>query len=166
MKNELRSYYLQQMGITEWHLRGTTHKETSSCYRYTLINTKRQPMGLLLADVDIDITDEIQQRKEQQLLAAICRALQLNYQSNLQQSLSIESLLSHTQYKIIILMGERVTQYILGGTASLSEFRQKRHCIQQIPVIVTYSPKTLLTNGILKAETWRDLQPIVELLHD
>ena len=59
--------------------------------------------------------------------------------------------------KVIVVMGEAVAQQLLSVTDSLATLRGYPHELNDIPVIVTYSPEALLENLADKSNAWEDL---------
>ncbi|MGQ9670355.1 MAG: uracil-DNA glycosylase [Desulfosoma sp.] len=65
---------------------------------------------------------------------------------------------------VICSLGACASQTLLGTNRPISELRQKIHVWRGIPLIATYHPAYLLRNGAKKADTWKDLQSVMELL--
>ncbi len=66
--------------------------------------------------------------------------------------------------QVICTLGACASQTLLGSTAFISDLRRKIHLWRGIPLIATYHPAYLLRNGSKKADTWKDLQDVMELL--
>lgn len=66
--------------------------------------------------------------------------------------------------QVICSLGACASRTLLGTNAPISELRRKIHVWRGIPLIATYHPAYLLRNGAKKADTWKDLQVVMELL--
>ncbi|MEJ5347137.1 MAG: uracil-DNA glycosylase [Desulfosoma sp.] len=66
--------------------------------------------------------------------------------------------------QVICTLGACASQTLLGSTAFISNLRRKIHLWRGIPLIATYHPAYLLRNASKKADTWKDLQGVMELL--
>lgn len=66
--------------------------------------------------------------------------------------------------QVICSLGACASQTLLGTNRPISELRRKIHLWRGIPLIATYHPAYLLRNGAKKADAWKDLQEVMELL--
>ncbi len=70
----------------------------------------------------------------------------------------------------ILTLGKLAAQALLGTDAQLEELRGRVHHIrsetgQEIPLVATYHPATLLLRPQHKADTWQDLNLLRSILH-
>ena len=59
--------------------------------------------------------------------------------------------------KVIVTMGEAVSQQLLSSSESLEQLRGKVHVFENAPLVVTYHPDDLLQQLANKANMWDDL---------
>lgn len=65
--------------------------------------------------------------------------------------------LSNLNIKVIVAMGEAVSQQLLSTSESLEQLRGKVHMFENVPLVVTYRPDDLLQQLANKANMWDDL---------
>ena len=65
--------------------------------------------------------------------------------------------LSNLNVKVIVAMGEAVSQQLLSTSESLEQLRGKVHMFENVPLVVTYRPDDLLQQLANKANMWDDL---------
>ncbi len=61
------------------------------------------------------------------------------------------------QPKVIVVMGEELAQQLLALSLPLEQLRGGVYALNEIPVIVTYTPDALLQNPADKVSAWADL---------
>ena len=84
------------------------------------------------------------------LLNNIFAALQINTKK-------YDGDLATIQAKVMIAMGEKTAQTLLGSTEPIDNLRGKQHVLHNLPLIVTYSAAEILEHLPNKAKTWDDL---------
>lgn len=99
----------------------------------------------------------LQQQSEEAetLLQNMMKAVAVNVGQDVEQA----DAAAVTQFasKVIVVMGEAAAQQLLTVTDSLAALRGYPHELNDIPVIVTYSPEALLANLADKSNAWEDL---------
>ena len=66
--------------------------------------------------------------------------------------------------KIIVALGKVVGRILLKKDIILQEMRNKKYYFNNIPLVVTYHPATLLRNQSFKKEAWEDFKYIRDFL--
>ena len=89
----------------------------------------------------------------QVLFNNILLALQLNKT----HTETLTNLRNLTDVKVIVAMGETVSQQLLNSSESLEQLRGKVHLFENVPLVVTYHPDDLLQQLANKANMWDDL---------
>ena len=93
----------------------------------------------------------------QVLFNNILLALQLN-KTHTKTVLNLAGLLANlVNVKVIVAMGEAVSQQLLNSSEYLEQLRGKKHVFENAPLIVTYHPDELLQQLANKANMWDDL---------
>jgi uracil-DNA glycosylase len=65
--------------------------------------------------------------------------------------------LNQHSVKVMVAMGEAVSQQLLGVTTPLVALCGKQQVLNGLPVIATYAPEALLENLTEKSKAWEDL---------
>lgn len=117
-----------------------------------------------------DPTDAMQQDSKQPfsgeagaLLDKMLAAIQLSraqntYFAHCDNLAAMPRLLALLQPKLIIALGEQVSQRLLNQAQPLTSLRGKLHSYQAIPLIASYAPSHLLQHPEAKRQAWQDLQ--------
>jgi len=111
------------------------------------------------------MTNEVLQADEAQLLSNICKAMGI---ITTPEEMSIDTLavIQARQPKMIISMGEPVTQMLLQSTEPLTKLRGKVYKHHDVTLIATYDLAHLLQNLPDKAKTWADLRLAMHTMQD
>ncbi len=117
-----------------------------------------------------DPTDAMQQDSKQPfsgeagaLLDKMLAAIQLSraqntYFAHCDNLAAMPRLLALLQPKLIIALGEQVSQRLLNQAQPLTSLRGKLHSFQGVPLIASYAPSHLLQYPEAKRQAWQDLQ--------
>ncbi len=93
------------------------------------------------------------------MLAAIqLSRAQNTYLAHCDNLAAMPRLLALLQPKLIIALGEQVSQRLLNQAQPLTSLRGKLHSYQAIPLIASYAPSHLLQHPEAKRQAWQDLQ--------
>jgi uracil-DNA glycosylase len=96
-----------------------------------------------------------QDHAAEQLLQNMLKAVAVNISHDIADANA--AYLNQYSPKAIVVMGESEAQQLLNSTQTIEQMRGAAHSLQNIPVIVTYSPSHLLSNLADKAKAWEDL---------
>ena len=111
------------------------------------------------------MANEVLQADETQLFRNICKAMHI---ITIPEEMSIDTLavIQARQPKIIITMGEPVTQMLLQSSEPLTKLRGKAYERHDVTLIATYDLAHLLQNLPDKAKTWDDLRLAMHTMQD
>lgn len=140
MDSNLRSHYLQSIGITEWHLRHPIESSDEG-YIYQL-QQRGQTVGLLVTALN---RNENEREREFRLLTAIIFALNLEITAEPNQFDKNQNI--PAEIKFVLIFGKSFEQHIVKNN-------------QDIHAVATYSLAELLSSPLLKAEVWNHLQKL------
>lgn len=70
------------------------------------------------------------------------------------------------QPKVICILGELTAWSLLKTKESITTLRESVHTLKNIPTIVTYHPRDLITNGELKYPVWDDIRKFKKLYEE
>lgn len=101
------------------------------------------------------LVDENQDTESEQLLKNMLHAVGVPVGKDIVGAKTDQ--ITAIQSKIIVVLGEVTAQQFLRLNQPLLEMRAKVHMIEEMPVVVTYSPAELLLNLSDKAKAWEDL---------
>lgn len=101
------------------------------------------------------LVDENQDTESEQLLKNMLHAVGVPVGKDIVGAKTDQ--ITAIQSKIIVVLGEVTAQQFLRLNQPLLEMRAKVYMIEEMPVVVTYSPAELLLNLSDKAKAWEDL---------
>lgn len=103
--------------------------------------------------------------EQQHLLANIFKAMQLKVKP-VAVTKNIVEVVTKVKPKILISMGESVTQALLRSEETLDSLRQKSQLFEGATLIATYDTAHLLNNLSDKANAWADLRTAMRYMQD
>ena len=111
------------------------------------------------------MANEVLQADEDQLFRNICKAMGIITMPE-EMSINTLAIIQAKQPKIIITMGEPVTQMLLQSTETLTKLRGKVYERHDVTLIATYDLAHLLQNLPDKAKAWDDLRLAMHTMQD
>ncbi|NIZ40265.1 uracil-DNA glycosylase family protein [Entomospira entomophila] len=110
--------------------------------------------------------DAIQLKEESIYVTCVMKAKrdQADIESFLEEIEIIKQEIALTQPRSILVCGRLAYESLFDDSASISRGRMKRHLYQDIPVIVTYDPQSVLQFPILRKDVWIDVQRLQKLV--
>ena len=142
MPQNLRHYYLQQMGIEPWLIRK---------FETTAISSK---IKLVIRSEGLPFEDKAANMLNKMLTSIGLSSDEVDLKGN--DAISEPTL--------ILALGTAAAQNLLNSTASLSEMRGKIHNIQGQSVCVSYHPNDLLNQPKDKKNAYQDLRRVQQIL--